>query len=312
MISIVFPCYNEADNLKALHDRLSDVTAGIKDTEFEFIFIDDCSSDDTPAVLQKLRQADNRVEIIRFARNCGSHAALSAGLNSSRGAAAIVMAADLQDPPELIPDLLEKWRDGAKTVWGTRNEREGEGILTRFCSWLYYRIVCQLTDVKFPPAGADIFLADRIVIDQLNDVPEKHSSVFVVLAWLGFSQATVGYTKERRNAGQSKWTLKQKIKLLIDSTMSFSYLPIRYMSILGLLTATTGFIYAAFIVWSFFFIGTAVTGWSSMMVVVLVIGGVQMMMLGILGEYLWRTFDESRRRPRYVIEHATCSRKPRA
>lgn len=302
-ISLVFPVYNEADNLPLLHQRLDEVCRTLPDDRFEFIFVDDCSTDSSPAVLRGLNEKDKRVKVVRFARNCGSHAALAAGLNLCRGECAIVMAADLQDPPGLIPELLEKWRRRIKIIWGVRQSRKGETFVTKFLAGVYYRLMNWLTEVRMPPSGADVFLADRVVIDAYKQMTEKHTSVFMALAWLGFSQNSVLYVKQARHKGQSKWTLSRKFKLAVDSLLSFSDVPVRYMSVLGFLTAILGFGYALQVIWEYIFLGIPVQGWSSLIVAVLVVGGIQMMMLGVLGEYLWRTYDESRKRPRFVIEY---------
>ncbi|HBR15121.1 MAG TPA: glycosyltransferase [Candidatus Omnitrophica bacterium] len=302
MISLIFPTYNEESNLAELYKRLRETTSRLTAHTFEFIFVDDASTDQTPEILKVLHQKDERVKMIRFARNCGSHAALSAGLHHCKGESAIVLAADLQDPPELIGRLLEAWQQGAKIVWGARSKREGETASTTFLSKTYYRTMNWLTSVKMPPSGADVFLADRSVIEAFKQVTEKHTSIFMTLAWLGFRQTTIYYVKQARFSGRSKWTVRKKIKLTIDSLLAFSDVFVRYMSFLGFFTAVLGFIYAAHVLWTFIH-GSPVEGWSSLMVAILVIGGVQMMMCGVLGEYLWRTFDESRRRPRYIIEY---------
>lgn len=301
IVSIIFPTFNEQDSLPELHKRLETVTAKLKNYSFEFIFVDDCSSDQTPQILRALNGQDRRIKVLRLARNCGSHAALAAGLTYCKGDCAIALAADLQDPPELIERLLSEWTKGSKIVWGARVKREGESRQTQICSRMYYQLINWLTTVKITPS--DIFLADRAVIEAFKGISEKHTSIFMTLAWLGFPQASIEYVKEARFRGVSKWTIGKKIKLALDSILSFSDLPIRYMSLLGFLTAGLGFVYALLIFGAYLFRGTPVATWSSLMVAILVIGGVQMIMLGVLGEYLWRTFDESRKRPRYVIEY---------
>lgn len=301
-ISVVFPAYNEQENLENLHKRVAAVADSLSKYSFEFIFVDDASKDRTPIVIQQLHQKDARVKTIRFSRNCGSHAALSAGLSHCRGDCAIVLAADLQDPPELIPLFIDHWQQGNKLVWGVREARLGEKKSTKFFSKLYYKLLNWMTNVKLPPSGADIFLADRAVIDAFKTVTEKHTSVFMTLAWIGFQQSEFYYVKEARVAGKTKWSLSKKIKLMLDSVLAFSDIPIRYMSILGFLVAFLGFLYAIYVLWCYL-TGFPAAGWSSLMVAILVVGGVQMMMLGVLGEYLWRTFDESRQRPRYIIEY---------
>lgn len=302
MISVIFPTFNEQDNLPVLYKRVHDTADKISGHDFEFIFVDDSSTDNTPEVLQKLHDKDNRVKIIRFARNCGSHAAISAGLTECRGDCAVVLAADLQDPPEILISLVEQWKDGVRIVWGARRKRLGEKFSTKFFSRLYYLIMNYLTTVKVPPLGADIFLADRVVLEAFKKVNEKHTSVFMVLAWLGFNQSTIQYVKEARLSGKSKWSLGQKIRLTLDSLLAFSDIFIRYMSVLGILTAFIGFVYSLFVLWGSIN-GAPIEGWSALIIVILVIGGIQMIMLGVLGEYLWRTFDESRKRPRFIVEY---------
>lgn len=302
MISVIFPTYNEQDNIPVLHERISAVAADIFGHDFEFIFVDDCSTDQTPDILCKLHTRDSRVKTIRFARNCGSHAAIAAGLSACGGDCAVVLAADLQDPPELLRSLVDEWKDGIKVVWGSRRKRLGEKGSTRFFSRLYYWIMNYLTTVRVPPLGADVFLVDRAVIEAFKEVNEKHTSVFMVLAWLGFKQTSIEYVKQARLFGKSKWTLGRRIKLTLDSLLAFSDIFIRYISVIGVLTACTGFVYALFVLWGVAQ-GAPLSGWSALLVVVLVIGGIQMVMLGLLGEYLWRTFDESRRRPRFIVEY---------
>lgn len=302
MISLIFPTFNEEENLDEFHRQIITVVQTIHDHEFEFIFVDDGSTDKTPEILRQFHEKDNRVKMIRFTRNYGSHAALAAGLIHCKGDCAINMSADLQDPPELIVKLLEKWNKPAKIIWGIRAKREGETMQKKFFAGFYYSLMSRLTDVTAPPSGADVFLIDRQVINAYKEMKEKHTSVFMVLAWLGFSQDSVTYVKKMRHRGLSKWTLNKRIKLAFDSLLSFSDVFIRSMSVMGIVTAFLGFLYASIVVWAYFH-GSPVEGWSSLIVAILIIGGIQMIMLGVLGEYLWRTFDESRKRPRFIIEY---------
>lgn len=304
MISIIFPTYNEQDNLSALYERLTNVTLSIPEHDFEFIFVDDCSIDKTPITLNELREKDKRVHTVRFSRNCGSHAAVAAGLSICTGDIAIVMAADLQDPPEIIPKFIEQWKKGFRVVWGVREKREGESFMTILSSRIYYFVMNRLADVKRPPTGADIVLMDRSVIIAFKQAPEKNSSVFMLIAWLGFSQTYIEYIKEARHAGTSKWTFSKKLKLLFDSLISFSYAPLRLMSLTGAISACFGLLYSLIILINALK-GVPIAGWSSIMIVVLILSGFQMIMMGMLGEYLWRTYDETRGRPRYVIESNT-------
>ena len=254
-------------------------------------------------MLKGLAAADSHVKALRFARNFGSHVAIFCGIQEARGDAIVVLAADLQDPPEIIASLVNKWRQGgAQIVWAVRGRREGERATTLGFARLYYWLMRRMGSTG-PAAetGSDFFLVDRAVADALNQFNESHANLFALLAWMGFRQDSVVYDKEQRLHGRSGWTLEKKLKLVIDSVTSFTYFPIRAMSYLGFLVALLGFAYAA-VVAANAFAGNPVEGWSSLMVVVLVVGGMQMLMMGVLGEYLWRALAEARRRPRYVVE----------
>ena len=305
MISIIIPIYNEKENLRLLYSRLVNVSSIITDHHFEIVFVDDCSSDGTYGILKELIEKDQQVQIIRFARNCGSHAAVSAGLKFCRGDAAVMIAADLQDPPEIIPDLIAKWEKGFRVVWGVRNNREGENVITRAFSRLFYFLMNHLTDITQPAMGADVFLVDRKVIEAVKQSPEKNSSIYMLIGWLGFSQTSIEYTKEARHFGKSKWGISKRLKLFFDSLISFSYVPLRLMSFSGCVVALIGLIYGTEIFIEALVKKTAVAGWTSLMIIVLIMGGMQMVMMGMLGEYLWRTYDETRGRPKYVIEKNT-------
>ena len=304
MISVIIPTYNEVDNLYLLYSRLANVSNIITSYRLEFIFVDDCSSDGTYNVLQELAEKDEKVEIIRFSRNCGSHAAVSAGLQFCRGEAAVMIAADLQDPPEIIPDLISEWEKGFRVVWAVRKNRKGEHFINRTFSRLFYFLMNNLTDIRQAATGADVFLIDRTVIASVKQSTEKNTSVYMLIAWLGFSRTTIEYTKEKRHSGKSKWGLSKRLKLFFDSLISFSYVPLRMMSLIGSISFLLGMSYGVFIFFNALG-GKPVEGWSSLMIVVLSLGGFQMVMMGMLGEYLWRTYDEARGRPRYVIEKNT-------
>ena len=305
MISIIIPTYNEKDNLHLLYSRLVNVSNVIANQKLEIMFVDDCSSDGTNGALQELAEKDERVQVIRFSRNCGSHAAVSAGLEFCGGDAAVMIAADLQDPPEIIPDLIAKWERGFRVVWGVRNNREGEHFITRAFSRLFYFLMNHLTDIAQPSMGADVFLIDRKVIEAVKQSPEKNSSIYMLIGWLGFSQTSIEYTKEARHFGKSKWGISKRLKLFFDSLISFSYVPLRLMSFSGCIIALIGLIYGTEIFIEALVRKTAVAGWTSLMIIVLIMGGMQMVMMGMLGEYLWRTYDETRGRPKYVIEKNT-------
>ncbi len=308
MISFIIPAYNEESNLNALYARLNEVSKSLPDQSFEFVIVDDGSTDNTNKILSDLRMRDHRVEAIRFARNCGSHAGLAAGLRYCRGDAAVILAADLQDPPELVTNLVEKWQGGFKIVWAVRKKREGEPKINLFFSRLYYALMNRLTHVQLPPMGSDMFLIDRAVIEAFKQTYEKNTSIFMLISWLGFAQGYVEYVKQSRKAGASKWNFSKRFKLFVDSVVSFSYAPLRIMSLIGIIVALLGFVFGVDVLLNGLF-GHPIQGYTSLMIVVLILGGFQMMMLGMLGEYLWRTFEESRKRPLYVIEKNSFSEK---
>lgn len=299
-ITIITAFLNEASNLPLFRERVMNVLRDVG-CDYEIILVDDHSSDEGPAIAKAWVRDDACVHYLRLSRSCGSHAAFSAGLMRSSGDCTILLAADLQDPPETIPRLLEEWQSGYDVVWAARQAREGESWRTQFMARLYYQMMRRFALPDMPEQGADFLLMDRKVVAAYNSIPEKNTSFLALILWIGFRQTTIEYVKQARHAGQSKWNLSKKIKLFIDSMVSFSYAPIRLMSAVGLLISFTGFVYAAFIICNAFF-GRPAEGWSSLIVIVLVIGGFQLLMLGVLGEYLWRAFDESRGRPRYIIE----------
>jgi dolichol-phosphate mannosyltransferase len=301
-ISLIVAAFNEEQNIPVLYARIAAIDWTAIQLEFEMVVVDDHSSDRTPQVVRALVARDPRVKLLRFSRNFGSHKAYTAGLEQCTGDAAIILAADLQDPPETIPNLVVKWREGSRVVWAVRSARAGETAQTKFFSRLYWHLMRRYAEVEPPRAGADFLLVDRQVVEVLKTVREKHTSLLSLIQWLGFDQAFISYEKKERLSGTSKWTLRKKLKLAVDSFVSFSYFPIRVMSLCGIVFAASGFIYAGVVAARAFFWGSPVQGWSSLMCVVLIVSGVQLLMLGVLGEYLWRTFDESRHRPRFVIE----------
>jgi dolichol-phosphate mannosyltransferase len=248
---------------------------------------------------------DSRVRVIRFARNSGAHTAITCGLHYTKGDCVVVMAADLQDPPETLPALLAHWNAGAQVVWAARRRREGEKASTIGLARLYYFLIRRAVGIReVPGTGTDFFLIDRSVVDAFRQFNEGNIDVVLLITWMGFRQTVVTYDKQSRLYGRSGWSLQKKLKLAVDSVTSFTYLPIRIMSYVGFAVAFVGFVYAALVIGNYF-AGQPAPGWSSLMIVVLVVGGIQMLMMGVLGEYLWRALDESRRRPRYLIEATT-------
>jgi dolichol-phosphate mannosyltransferase len=304
LLSVVSPAFNEERNLPLLHERIVRALAA-QGVDWEWIVVDDHSQDATFETVGALARDDPRVRGLRLARNSGAHAAVVCGLDHARGDCAVIMAGDLQDPPEAVPSLLAQWRRGAQVVWATRERRGGENTRTVLLSRVYHWLMRRVVGIREMPArGADFFLLDRRVLDAFRRFGESNANIFALITWMGFRQASIVYDKEARTHGRSGWTLEKKLKLVVDSITSFTYLPIRAMSYVGFAVAVLGFAYAALVVYNAL-LGQPVEGWSSLMVAVLVVGGVQMLMMGVLGEYLWRALDEARRRPRYLVEAST-------
>jgi polyisoprenyl-phosphate glycosyltransferase len=298
LISVIIPSYNEEENLPVLHERLQHVAETLQYT-FEFIFVDDGSTDGSFKILEDMARNDSRVKAVKFSRNFGSHAACLAGLSRATGDACTFLSADLQDPPEMIETLINEWSKGYEVVFGIREW--GKGSLRLFPT-LYYQAVRRFALPNMPETGTDVFLIDRKVVDTIVSIREKNTSIFGLILWSGFKQTIVQYRKGIRQKGISKWTLGKKIKLFIDTFVSFSYLPLRLISLVGILLACLGFLYAFFIVFNRLFFSVPVEGWASLMVALLVVSGTQLVFLGILGEYLWRNFDETRKRPAFIID----------
>jgi dolichol-phosphate mannosyltransferase len=301
LLSVITPAFNEARNLPVLNQRLVETLESLG-INWEWIVVDDHSVDETFSVVEELAHRDGRVRGIRLSRNFGSHRALTCGMDNARGDCVVVMAADLQDPPETLPALLKQWDAGAQVVWAVRSRREGEKLSTLAFGRLYHWFMRHVVGIReLPATGADFFLLDRRVLDALRQFKEINVSIMALVTWIGFRQSRIAYDKKARLYGRSGWTLEKKLKLVADSATSFTYLPIRLMSYVGFLIAFVGFVYAGLVIVNAL-TGQPAQGWSSLMVVILIIGGVQMLMMGVLGEYLWRALDESRQRPRYLIE----------
>jgi len=304
MLSIITPAYNETINIPVLFQRLKTVMEGLA-TPWEWIIVDDGSDDGTFQTIEKLAAEDEHIRGLRLSRNFGSHNAIMCGLAHAKGEAAVCMACDGQDPPEVIPELVEKWKEGLHVVWAARETDSGTEGGSRFLPRIYYLVMRRLVGIKdMPSDGADFFLVDRKVIEALKKYPERNMSVFALVTWVGFRQGAIRYKRQSRLQGVSGWNLSKKLKLFVDSVISFSYVPIRMMALVGLTMALAGLLYAPVIIINYL-VGEPARGWTELMVVILVIGGLQMLMLSMLGEYLWRTLEESRGRPRYLIENAT-------
>lgn len=301
MISIVTPAFNEAGNLQRLHARIAETMAALG-VDWEWIVVDDHSRDDTFAVIQGLSSTDPRIRGVRLARNSGSHVAIACGLRLTSGDAVVMMASDLQDPPETIAAMLERWRSGAQIVWAVRRARPGDQSHARFAA-AYYWIVRHVVGLRDMPAkGTDFFLADRRVVDAFRAFPERTTSLFNHLTWMGFKQEYVEYEKQPRTAGASGWTLSRKIRLVIDSVTAFSNAPLRWCAYFG---AAMLAVAAVLTVVGVRLLPELGGGLLLVLAVLFGLSGVQMLALAIVGEYVWSALAEARRRPQFVIEAAT-------
>jgi glycosyltransferase involved in cell wall biosynthesis len=309
-ISVVTPAFNESANLPVLYERLAQLLERLG-ADWEWIVVDDHSRDTTFDVVKRLAAGDPRVHGLRLARNSGSHLAITCGLKAASGACAIVLAADLQDPPETIEPLLEKWRAGAQVVWAVRARREGIGARALLLSRLYYWILRRVVGMRdMPSTGADFFLADRRVLDALRNFKESNVSILALITWMGFRQDRIDYVKQARLHGVTGWTLAKSLKLVADSVVSFSSLPLRWISYGGVAVLLVGMLWSA-VVTGRWLSGRPVGGWTLAVAAILLVGGLQTLSLGVLGEYLWRALDETRRRPRFLIEDATSALEAR-
>ena len=298
MLSILTPAFNEEANLDALYTRISDTMTKVGGA-WEWLIIDDHSRDDTFAVIRRLAEVDSRVRGIRLARNSGSHIAIACGLHHVRGDAVVMLASDLQDPPETIAAMLRAREEGAEIVWAVRRERPGAGFHLGFAT-LYYWIMRHVVGMKEMPArGSDCFLMDRVAIDAFRQYPERNISVLAMITSLGFRQAYVDYEKQPRQAGRSGWTLARKIALVLDSVTGFSDAPLRWCGYAGLTLVVLGIIigFAGFTL-----LPSVGAGLLLLVAAVVGVGGLQLIGLAIVGQYVWRALDEARRRPAYLIE----------
>ena len=301
--SIVVPVFHNARSLPDLLAEFQAVAVRNPDDDFEFIFVDDGSRDDSFDVLKKLAASEPRMKVAKLSRNFGSNPAVMAGLSLATGDAVGALAADLQDPPALLHDMISRWREGHKVVIAARRGR-GDPFPTSLLSDTFYRLFRRFAIKSMPARGFDFFLIDRQVCALINGIQENNAYLMGLILWLGFEPHVLHYDRQAREKryGQSMWTLGRKVKYFIDSFVAFSHFPIRVSSALGMLFSLVGLLYAVWVIYSRLALGVTIEGWASLIVVVLIAAGMQMLILGIIGEYMWRNLDETRRRPRFIIE----------
>lgn len=300
LLSIVVPAFNEQEVLPAFHARLAPVLDAL-DMESEVLYVNDGSRDETLDVIRCLRKRDSRVAVLDLSRNFGKEIAMTAGLEHARGDAVIIIDADLQDPPELIPELVRNWREGWDMVYAQRIERLGETLLKKATARWFYRLMQRVGRVRIPENAGDFRIMSRRSVDSLLRLREQHRFMKGLFSWIGFPQKGIPYQRDPRFAGRTTWDYWHLWNFALDGVTSFTTTPLKWATYLGLLTAFGSFIYGIIIILQKLIYGNPVKGYPSLMVVVLFLGGIQLVFLGIIGEYLGRMFDETKGRPLYFI-----------
>lgn len=301
-ISLVAPMYNESEVLQHFFDVVTPILEQIS-PDWEIICVNDGSKDDTLAKLQALHQQDPRIKVINFSRNFGKEAGTTAGINFSRGKAVIPIDADLQDPPELILEMVEKWREGYKVVLATRRARQEDTWLKRSSALMFYRIISAMSEVEIPKNTGDFRLMDRQVVDTLKQLPEKTRFMKGIFAWLGFPTTTLYFDRPERFAGESSWNYWKLWRFALDGIFAFTTLPLQIWTYLGAFISFCSFVYASFLVLRTLIQGVVVPGYASTMVSILFLGGIQLISLGVIGEYVGRIYKEVKGRPIYIVDN---------
>lgn len=301
--SIIAPIYNEAENLPELYKRVQKVMSGTGES-WELILVDDGSQDGSTEIIRDMAEKDACIRPVIFARNFGHQIAITAGWDYARGKAIVIIDADLQDPPEVILELITKWREGYEVVYAVRTEREGEGWFKKMTASLFYRLIFRITDVKIPLDTGDFRLMDRKVVDVMKSMRERHRFPRGMAAWVGFKQIGVEYKRAARHAGVTKYPFKKMLRLALNAITGFSYFPLQLATYFGFISAGIAIVSIPIV------IALRLTGWQAFLgqattlIAVLFLGGVQLMSLGVLGEYIGRLYDEAKGRPLYVIREA--------
>jgi len=299
-LSLVLPVFNEEATIPELYRRLTVVLESMTEP-YEIIFVNDGSADQSLRLLAEIAMQDPRVKVVNFSRNFGHQIAITAGLDYSRGQAVIVMDADLQDPPEVLPLLLQKWREGYDVVYAVRTERQGEGVFKRGTAAIFYRLFKRVARIDIPANVGDFRLMSRRAVEALSGLRERQRFVRGLSVWVGFQQTAVAFIREVRYAGETKYPLRKMVKFAFDGIAAFSFVPLQLATYLGFSAATASFCYMLYAVGLKLFTDRSVPGWASFIVAVLFIGGVQLIALGIIGEYIGRIHEEVKQRPLYIV-----------
>jgi polyisoprenyl-phosphate glycosyltransferase len=299
-LSVVVPMYNEEEVIETTYRRLTSVLETIGET-YELVLVNDGSRDRTAEIVRSLCASDPRVKLVDFSRNFGHQIAVTAGMDYASGRAVVLIDADLQDPPELIPEMVARWREGYDVVYGKRTVRKGETWFKKVTAAAFYRLLRSLTSVNIPLDTGDFRLMDRKVSDTLSSMRENSRFIRGMVSWAGFRQTYVEYVREERFAGETKYPLTKMIRLSLDAITSFSTKPLKLAGILGFLLSAAGFIYLLIVLYQRLFTDSTQPGWTSLIVISLLFHGITLSLLGVLGEYIGRTYEEAKRRPLYVV-----------
>mgnify|MGYP005764769305 CR=1 FL=1 len=302
LISILIPAYNEHESLPLLYDRLVKLMDEEQKYDFEVLFVNDGSKDNTLELIKFLRKKDPRINYVNLSRNYGKEVAMAAGFDYVKGDALVLMDADLQDPPELIPEMIKYWEEGYDDVYARRKSRKGESPLKKLTSWGFYRVLQSMTNIEIQKDTGDFRLLDRRCVEAIKQLRESQRYTKGLYSWIGYNKKEILYDRDPRIAGKTKWNYRRLINLSIDGITSFTTSPLRWAAILGIIISCAGFIYMLAIILKTLIYGVDVSGYASMMVVILFLGGIQLIFLGLIGEYLGRAFYEAKRRPLYFID----------
>ena len=305
LISIVVPMYNESQNIDCFYQKIAEVSSGLPAYDFEILCVNDGSTDNTLEKIELLAKQDKQLKVIELSRNFGKEIALTAGICEAKGDAVIPIDADLQDPPELIPTLIEKWQEGYDVVYATRMVREGESSFRKVTAFLFYRVMHRLAKVDIPPDTGDFRLMTRQVVEAVKQCNECHRFMKGLFSWVGFRQTSVPYLRNRRHKGTTSFNYWKLWNFALEGITSFSFVPLQLATYVGFLTALFSGIYIGYIVVKTWLYGDPVPGYPSTMVAIFFFGGTQLMTLGIIGEYIGRIYNESKRRPLYFIRKKT-------
>ena len=301
LLSIIIPCFNEEEVISETFKRILKIASEIKYLDIEIIFIDDGSKDLTPVLLQNFVNKENFVKAIFLSRNFGHQIAVTAGLDASKGDAVVIIDADLQDPPEVIHEMILEWEKGYDVVYGKRIDRKGESIFKKLTAKMFYRVLNMLSDVYIPLDTGDFRLISKNVVENLKQMPEKDRFLRGMISWVGFRQTAVKYHRDKRFAGVSKYPLRKMLRFASDGILSFSTKPLQISIGLGMVSSFLSLLVICYALFLRIFTNIWVEGWTALMIAVLFIGGIQLLCIGILGNYIGRIYDESKNRPLYLV-----------